>query len=61
VSEAIALFPKDVNYVRGAICELHGKGNKSRTVGIDRGAIQNDGQVTTADITQAITRFGPCP
>jgi site-specific recombinase XerD len=36
VSEALALLPKDVDLERGEILVLHGKGNKSRLVGVDR-------------------------
>jgi site-specific recombinase XerD len=37
-SEALALSPKDVNLVTGSIAVLHGKGDRSRVVGIDPGA-----------------------
>lgn len=37
-SEALALLPKDVNLVTGSIAVLHGKGDRSRVVGIDPGA-----------------------
>ena len=40
ISEALALYPKDIDFVSGAIRVLHGKGDKSRVVGIDAGAIQ---------------------
>jgi integrase/recombinase XerD len=35
VSEALALHPKDVDLDRGAVIVLHGKGDRSRVVGID--------------------------
>jgi site-specific recombinase XerD len=38
ISEALALYPKDIDFASGAIRVLHGKGDKSRTVGIDAGA-----------------------
>lgn len=38
VSEAIALLPKDVDPTAGTIRILHGKGNKSRTAGMDAAA-----------------------
>ncbi|MEN8235674.1 MAG: site-specific integrase, partial [Actinomycetota bacterium] len=36
--EALALMPKDVNLEVGSVTVLHGKGDQSRTVGIDPGA-----------------------
>src|SRR5262245_38335240 len=39
ISEALALYPKDVDVDRGAIRVLNGKGGKSRVVGVDRGAL----------------------
>ena len=41
VSEALALRPCDIDLERGAIRILHGKGNRARTVGIDRGATKS--------------------
>jgi site-specific recombinase XerD len=38
VSEALALFPKDVDADAGTVTVLHGKGDKRRTVGVDAGA-----------------------
>jgi site-specific recombinase XerD len=38
VSEAVALAPKDVDLERGRVAVLHGKGDKSRVVGLDAGA-----------------------
>jgi site-specific recombinase XerD len=38
VSEALALYPKDVNDVAGTVSVLHGKGDRSRIVGLDAGA-----------------------
>jgi site-specific recombinase XerD len=35
VSEALALFPKDVDLAAGTVTVLHGKGNRRRVVGID--------------------------
>jgi site-specific recombinase XerD len=37
-SEALSLFDKDVDLVAGTIAVLHGKGDRSRIVGIDPGA-----------------------
>jgi site-specific recombinase XerD len=37
-SEALGLFVKDVDLVAGTIAVLHGKGDRSRLVGIDPGA-----------------------
>jgi integrase len=39
VSEALALYPRDLDIDRGAVTVLHGKGDRSRTVGIDAGAV----------------------
>lgn len=39
LAEAIALKPTDVNLEAGEIRVLHGKGDKSRTAGIDEGAL----------------------
>ena len=39
ISEALDLYPKDVDLDRGAIRVLHGKGDKARVVGVDRGAL----------------------
>ena len=39
-SEALGLFAKDVDLVAGTIAVLHGKGDRSRIVGIDPGACQ---------------------
>jgi site-specific recombinase XerD len=38
-SEALALEPKDVDFFGSSIRVLHGKGDRSRTVGIDQGAL----------------------
>jgi site-specific recombinase XerD len=38
VSEALALAPKDVDLSAGTLRVLHGKGDRSRTVGLDAGA-----------------------
>ena len=38
VSEALALSPKDVDLATGVVRVLHGKGDVSRTVGLDAGA-----------------------
>lgn len=35
ISEALALFPKDVDRTAGTVRILHGKGDRSRTVGMD--------------------------
>jgi site-specific recombinase XerD len=39
VSEALALRPTDVNTTDGTLRVLHGKGDKSRTVGLDAAAL----------------------
>ena len=39
VGEALALYPRDVDLDRGAVIVLHGKGDRSRTVGIDAAAV----------------------
>lgn len=39
-SEALALMEKDVELHTGSIAVLHGKGDRSRTVGIDPGACE---------------------
>ncbi|HUT11801.1 MAG TPA: site-specific integrase [Thermoguttaceae bacterium] len=38
ISEALDLFPKDLDAEAGTVRVLHGKGNKARTVGLDAGA-----------------------
>lgn len=38
VSEALALYPKDIDANAGTITVLHGKGDKRRIVGLDPGA-----------------------
>jgi site-specific recombinase XerD len=38
VSEALALYPKDVDLERGQISVLHGKGDRWRVIGLDAGA-----------------------
>jgi site-specific recombinase XerD len=38
INEALTLYPKDLDLGHGAIRVLHGKGGKSRVVGIDPGA-----------------------
>ena len=37
VSEALSLYPKDLNFEAGTVRVLHGKGGKARVVGIDPG------------------------
>ena len=39
INEALTLYPKDLDLDHGAIRVLHGKGGKSRVVGIDPGAV----------------------
>jgi site-specific recombinase XerD len=39
VSEALALMPKDLNTDDGSLRVLHGKGDRSRLVGLDTGAM----------------------
>jgi site-specific recombinase XerD len=39
INEALTLYPKDLDLDHGAIRVLHGKGGKSRVVGIDAGAV----------------------
>lgn len=38
ISEALALMPKDLDATAGTVRVLHGKGDKSRLVGLDAGA-----------------------
>lgn len=38
ISEALDLLPKDVDLQQGLVRVLHGKGDRSRTVGLDPGA-----------------------
>ena len=38
IGEALALKPKDLDRTAGTVRVLHGKGDKSRTVGLDEGA-----------------------
>lgn len=38
VSEALALYPKDIDPAAGTLRVLHGKGDKARTVAMDRAA-----------------------
>jgi integrase/recombinase XerD len=38
ISEALALYPKDVDLEAGIVRILHGKGDKSRIIGLDAGA-----------------------
>jgi site-specific recombinase XerD len=39
ISEALALYPKDIDLRGGSVRVLHGKGNKARTVGLDPGSM----------------------
>ncbi len=39
VGEALALYPKDIDFARGTIRVLHGKGDKDRLAVIDDGAL----------------------
>ncbi len=38
INEALSLYPKDLELDEGVVRVLHGKGGRSRTVGIDSGA-----------------------
>jgi integrase/recombinase XerD len=40
ITEALSLYPKDISMKTGVVRVLHGKGDKARTVGIDKGAIE---------------------
>lgn len=40
IAEALALYPKDVERAAGSVRVMHGKGDKSRTVGIDDAALE---------------------
>ncbi len=40
ISEALALYPKDLNLVHGTAVVLHGKGDKRRMVGLDPASIE---------------------
>ena len=48
VSEALALLPKDIDEKRRAVRVLRGKGGRSRTVGLDAGAMAIVGEWMTA-------------
>jgi site-specific recombinase XerD len=39
IREALSLWPKDLDLANGAVRVLHAKGGKSRTIGLDPGAI----------------------
>ena len=39
INEALSLYPKDLELTDGSVRVLHGKGKRSRTVGLDPGAI----------------------
>jgi len=39
ISEALSLKPKDIDFDKGTVRVLHGKGNKARTIGVDDGAL----------------------
>jgi site-specific recombinase XerD len=39
ISEALALMPKDLDVANGSLRVLHGKGDKTRLVGLDTGAL----------------------
>ncbi|MHC4864640.1 MAG: tyrosine-type recombinase/integrase [Planctomycetota bacterium] len=41
IAEALALAPKDVDKAAGSLRILHGKGDKSRTVGMDKEAFES--------------------
>ena len=38
INEALSLYPKDLELADGSVRVLHGKGGRSRTVGLDPGA-----------------------
>ena len=38
INEALSLYPKDLELADGSVRVLHGKGGRSRTVGVDPGA-----------------------
>jgi len=38
INEALSLYPKDLELTDGSVRVLHGKGGRSRTVGLDPGA-----------------------
>lgn len=40
INEALSLWPKDLDLANGALRVLHAKGGKSRTTGLDPGAIE---------------------
>ena len=44
VSEALALYPKDLDAATGAVRVLNGKGGRARTTGLDPGAFRLVGQ-----------------
>jgi integrase/recombinase XerD len=47
ISEALALFPKDIDFYSTSIRVLHGKGDRARTVGIDPVALNIVGDWVT--------------
>jgi site-specific recombinase XerD len=59
VSEALALKPKDINHKAGTLRVLHGKGDKSRTVGLDDGALAMVAQWEFAKKKRKIKRAAP--
>lgn len=60
ISEALSLHAKDLDATAGTIRVLHGKGNRSRTVGMDPGGFAMVGQWLSVRATLGIEPFrGP--
>jgi integrase/recombinase XerD len=59
VGEALDLYPKDVDPAAGTIRVLHGKGDRSRTVGVDAGALAVLEQWLAARRTLLVTDRNP--
>jgi len=60
ITEALSLHPKDLDAAAGTVRVLHGKGNRSRTVGMDAGGFEMVASWMTARATLGIEPFrGP--
>jgi len=59
VSEALALLPKDIDPARRSVRVLRGKGGRSRTIGLDAGALAIVGEWLVARREQGIAEGTP--